>query len=195
MQRRVPRFDRRAFVVGLAGFALACNRAPGRGALPTPSLTADFDSWNAEARAIVGDVLATLRVFDTFHAFRVSRAREPADGGRTELAWDPPTWDDWDQATRVARGVRARAEQLFTAVTSASVDPNLWRERRSLAESIRKLMDLGGVLAAYRERVDQLAPGDALESTVRLLDQAWSSWEDVAMRWNISRSEIAACAV
>ena len=110
----------------------------------------------------------------------------------SELTWDPPTSTAWDQATRVARGLRGRAEQLFATVSTASVDTSRWRDQRVLAEGVRSLIDLGNALGAYRERVPLLAPGDA-GGALGLLDQAWAQWDSSAARWSLSRAEPIEC--
>jgi hypothetical protein len=156
-------------------------------------LTSDFDPWNQEARGILLDAVETLRTFDVFQAFRVSTA--PASSRRlaAELAWDPPTSADWDQATHVTSGIYGRAEQLFQAVTNARLDPSLWREQRAVADATHDLLDLGAALAAYRTRVDTLPPGDT-GSVWNQLDKAWSLWDVAAARWGVERAELISCA-
>jgi hypothetical protein len=152
----------------------------------------EFDRWNQEAQGILSDVRQTLRTFDSFQAFRASTASDSNARLPNELAWDPPTGAAWDEATHVTRGLHGRADQLFQAVTTASVDPGLWREQRQLADATRDLLDLGDVLGAYRDRLDVLPPGDA-SSALGLLDRAWAQWDATAARWGISRSEPMPC--
>jgi hypothetical protein len=88
--------------------------------------------------------------------------------------------------------LRGRVEQLFRAVSTAVLDQSVWREQRALADATHNLFDLGDALGAYRERVDTLPPGSAAGG-LELLDAAWSQWDAVAARWNISRSESVTC--
>jgi hypothetical protein len=177
----------------LALLAGACARpVPSPRPTPTP-LSPEFDRWNEEARNILSDVVETLRTFDTFQAFRVSTARESSTRLPSELAWDPPTSTAWDEATHVTLGVHGRAEQLFQKITTAKVDPNLWREQRALADATYQLIEASNVLDAYRRRVDVLPPGDASAAT-GLLERAWSQWESAAARWAIGRAELIGCA-
>jgi hypothetical protein len=145
-----------------------------------------------EARGILSDTLETLRTYDVLHAFRVSAAADSSARSAAELAWDPPTGAAWDEATHVTRGVRGRADLLFQAVTTARIDPNLWREQRNLADATHDLVDLSESIGAYRDRVDVQPPGDTL-GALGLLDKAWKQWDDVAARWGMSRSELLPC--
>jgi len=159
-------------------------------AVPPP---ADFDPWNQEAHGILSDVLQSLRTFDVFQAFRVSTAATSGSRLVNELAWDPPTGAAWDEATHVARGAHGRAEQLFQAITLATVDPALWREQRAVADAAHDLLDLADALAAYSDRLGALPPGDA-SSALGLLDRAWRQFDAAAARWGTSRSESIVCA-
>ena len=184
---------RRDVLMAAAALAGAACVKPGERPVPTPpsSLPPEFDTWNRQAQAILADGLAALRTFDVFMAYRVTT---PASATRTpfDLDWDPPTSEAWAAATRVAQGLRGRADQLFQTVATARVDPALWREQRALADSTHTLLDAGDALAAYRARVDGLPPGDAASSTP-LLERAWALWTDSAARWNLSRSEAIGC--
>jgi hypothetical protein len=144
------------------------------------------DQWQAQGMAMVGDALATLHTFEDFAAFRA--------GAKTanSLLWDPPTSAAWDTATHVSRGLHDRANQLFQAITTSSIDPALWRTQRSLADSTHDLVALGDALQAYRDRVDRLPQGDASGAT-ELLDRAWSAWDGLAPRWGLARSEAVNC--
>jgi hypothetical protein len=93
----------------------------------------------------------------------------------------------------VIRGLHGRAGQLFAAVTTAPLDPSLWREQRMLADATHDLLDLADVVGEYRNRVDVLPPGDA-SSVLALLDSSWSHWDAVAARWGMSRAELVTCA-
>jgi hypothetical protein len=187
----MARLTRRDLLLVIGAGALvgsACVQPPERPSqTPPSSLPPEFDAWNREAIGMLSDALNALRTFDVFMAFRVTTA---ASNARTphDLDWDPPTSADWNEATHVVQGLHARADQLFQAVHSARIDPSLWREQRALDENVHTLLDLGVVLAGYRERLDTLPPGDA--STVAdLLDRAWAQWTDCAARWDLSRSE------
>jgi hypothetical protein len=186
---------RRRFLLGtlLALGGAACGRVvPGRPSPPPePSLTGDFNGWRQEAQGILSDALQALRTFDGFHAFRVSTAAESGMRLGSELAWDAPTSAAWDEATHVARGLRGRAEQLFVAVTTSHVDPDLWREQRAIADRTGDLVDLGSALNAYRDRIDRIG-GDATGALAQL-DQVWGQWEAAAARWGISRAESIGC--
>jgi hypothetical protein len=148
----------------------------------------ELGRWNQEAHGILSDILETLRTFEDFQAFRVSTAAESSARLPAELAWDPPTSAAWDEATHNTRGLRGRADLLFTAVTTARIDPNLWRDQRALGEATHNLLDLADALSAYRDRIDEMPPGDGT-AALPLLDKAWSQWEAAAARWGISRSE------
>src|SRR4051812_10820475 len=89
---------------------------------PSPTVSVpEFDPWSQEARSMVDDAHEALRTFDDFQAFRVGTAAESGMRLRAELSWDPPTGNAWDQATRIAHGLRGRAEQLFATVTTTAV--------------------------------------------------------------------------
>jgi hypothetical protein len=187
---------RRGFLLGalLALGATACARlAPGRpSAPPSQSTPAEFDAWNTEAQAILSDSLEALRTFDVFAAYRVSGTPESSIRLASALAWDPPTNAAWDEATHVSRGLPNRANQLFVAATTASIDQNFWREQRKLADAVADLLDLGDIVVALRDRIDVLPPGDG-SGALGLLDQAWIQWEKTAARWGVSRSEPIGC--
>ena len=179
---------RREFLISsVALTAAACTRAAPRPHAPTAvALPSEFDRWNQEARGILSDGLETLRAFDVFQAFRSSTVAQ------SSMAWDPPTSAAWDEATHVTRGLDGRAEQLFQSVTTTRIDPSLWREQRKLADATHDLLDLGGALGAYRNRIDLLPPGDAANA-LGLLDQAWAQWDIAAARWGLGRAEPFDC--
>jgi hypothetical protein len=81
---------------------------------------------------------------------------------------------------------------LFKSVTTTRIDPSLWREQRKTADATHDLMVLGEALAAYRDRIDMLPPGDA-NNALRLLDQAWAQWDTTAARWGVGRAEAISC--
>ncbi len=141
---------------------------------------------------MVTDALTTLRTFDVFAAYRVSAT--PSSGLRlpSMLAWDPPTGAAWDDATHISRGLHDRANQLFVAISTASVDTSLWRTQREMADATHDLINLGDALQAYRDRLDGLPPGDA-SGPLDLLDGAWTRWDMVAGRWGMSRAELIGC--
>ena len=173
----------------------ACGRVQPRQRQPTllPARPAEMDRWLQEARGILSDVLESLRTFDTFQAFRASTAPNTSTRLPSELMWDPPTSAAWDEATHVTRGVHGRAEQLFNAVTTTRLDASLWRQQREAADATHELLDLSEALAAYRDRIDALPPGDAA-SALGLLDRAWARWETTAARWGVARAELVGCA-
>jgi hypothetical protein len=184
---------RRGFLLGtLAVAGAACTQAPPRPPAPAAARPVEFDPWFQEARGILSDSLQTLRTFDDFQAFRVSTAPGSSMRLDSELAWDPPTSTAWDEATHVTHGLHGRADQLFQAVTTARLDPSLWREQRALGDATHDLLDLGETLAAYRDRLDALPPGDA-STALGVLDRAWKQWDAVGMRWGMSRGEPLAC--
>jgi hypothetical protein len=185
---------RREFLISsVALTAAACTRVAPRPQVPTAAAPpAEFDKWNLEARAILSDGLETLQAFEVFQAFRVSTAAQSSTRLGSELAWDPPTSAAWDEATHVTRGLHGRADKLFQAVTTTRIDPSLWREQRKLADATHDLFDLGERLAAYRNRLDVLPPGDA-GNALGLLDQAWAQWDTAAARWGVARAEPIGC--
>jgi hypothetical protein len=189
----VPIGRRRLLLSAAAVLLAACARATPRPAAPTVVLPPDVDRWNQEALGILSDVLQTLRTFDNFQAFRVSTSSSSGMRQPSELAWDPPSGAAWDEATHVTRGLRGRADQLFVAVSTARLDPNVWREQRAAADAMHGLLDLGDALGAYRDRIDNLPPGDAA-GALDLLDKAWSQWDVAAARWKLSRAEAIGCA-
>jgi hypothetical protein len=109
------------------------------------------------------------------------------------MVWDPPAAADWDEATHVARGLHGRADQLFQAVTTAAIDPGLWRQQRSTADAVHDLLDVGDSLLSYRSRIDVLPPGDA-SGALQLLDKTWAQWEAAAAHWGVSRAEAIGCS-
>jgi hypothetical protein len=186
---------RRRVLLAVLAMSAASACAPVRSPqepTPQPSSSALIDNWRASGLEIVADALSTLRTFDVFAAYRVSVT--PGSGFRlpSTLAWDPPTGAAWDDATRVSRGLHDRADQLFMAISTASIDATLWRAQRQMADTTHDLMDLGDALQAYRDRVDGLPPGDA-SGPLDLLDRAWARWDAVAVRLGTSRSEPVAC--
>ena len=140
---------------------------------------------------MLSDALRSLRTFDVFAAYRISRG-ESSLKLASELAWDPPSSSAWDEATHVTHGLHGRADQLYQAVTTAQIEESLWREQRTLAAGAHDLLDLGDALGAYRNRIDGLGPGDA-SGALDLLDRAWSQWESTAARFGVSRSESISC--
>jgi hypothetical protein len=190
---RTPGLTRRGLLLlGSALVASACAQPTERPTPPPASTTPpEFDTWTREAQGMLSDALNALRTFDDFMAYRVtspaSNARLPA-----ELDWDPPTSSAWNEATHVAQGLHGRADQLFQSVSGAKLDTSLWRQQRQLADASHSLLDLGQALAAYRERVDGLPPGDA-SGVLGLLDRAWAQWTESAAPWGLSRSEPIAC--
>ncbi len=189
----MPIGRRSLFLSGGALFVAACARVTPQSAPPTPAPPPDLEPWNQEAQGILSDVLNTLRTFDDFQAFRVSTDNGSSMHLPSELSWDAPTSAAWDEATHVTRGLHGRADQLFTAVTTARINPDLWRLQRTLADATHNLLDLSDALSAYRDRVDVLPPGDA-SSALRLLDAAWAQWAAAAGRWGVSRAEAIGCA-
>ena len=172
-----------------AGAASAC--APGgppQEPTPQPASSALTTSWHASALAMMTDALTTLRTFEVFAAYRVSVTPSSSLRLPSMLAWDPPTGAAWDDATHVSRGLHGRANQLFVAISTASIDPTLWRTQREMADAAHDLIDLGDALQAYRDRLDGLPPGDA-SGPLDLLDRAWTRWDAAAERWGTSRSE------
>jgi hypothetical protein len=186
----MARLTRRDLLLATAAalVASACVQPPERpGPTPPAILPPEFDVWDREAAGMLSDALNALRTFDVFMAYRVTT---PASNARTpfDLDWDPPSSAAWNEATHVVQGLHARADQLFQAVRSARIDPSLWREQRALDENVHTLLDLGIILASYRERLDTLPPGDAA-SVSSLLDRAWAQWTDCAARWDLTRAE------
>jgi hypothetical protein len=159
---------------------------------PNRSTPAEIVAWNSEAQAMLSDTLKTLRTFEVFVAYRVSSAAESRLRSPSALAWDPPTSAAWDDATHVARGLHDRANQLFVAATTVSIDQSFWREQRRFADSILDLVDLGDALMAVRDRIDRLPTGDG-SGALGLLDQAWAQWDKAAMPWGLGRSELIGC--
>jgi hypothetical protein len=139
------------------------------------------------------DALQTLRTFDSFAAFRVSTTGSSGMRSPAELAWDPPPGAAWEDASHVAHGLHGRADQLFQAITSTQLDQSVWREQRLIADIATDVRMIGDSLAAYRDRLDGLPPGDA-SGALTLLDRAWAQWEATATRLGLSRSEFIACA-
>ncbi|MBV9598725.1 MAG: hypothetical protein JOZ87_17905 [Chloroflexi bacterium] len=187
--------SRRAFLQGFALALAASACAPYSEPRAAPSATAStpqLDGWNAEARALLLDGLQTLRTFDVFAAYRVSSTASSGLRSAAELVWDPPTGTAWDAATHVARGLHGRADQLFQAVTTTQIDQSLWREQRAIADVAADIRGLGDALAAYRDRIDGLAPGDS-SGALSLLDRAWTQWEAAAAPMGLARAEQITC--
>jgi hypothetical protein len=188
---------RRGWLLGFGVLAVAgCVRPAQRAVPPTqaPAPMPQQAAWTSTARSILTDALEALRVFDAFAAYRITSADASGIRSATELPWDPPTSAEWDEATRVATGTHGRAEQVLVAVGRSSYDPTGWRERRAFAEAVQDLLTLGDALAAYRARVDHLAPAGDGSSALGLLDEAWAHWDRSAERWGLSRAEPIACS-
>jgi hypothetical protein len=188
---------RRKLLLGVALLAAAgCVRPAQRGAVATsvPEGLPQAEALTVTARSIVTDALEALRVFDAFAAYRIATAESSSSRTQSELLWDPPLSADWDEATRVATGTHGRAEQVLIAFSRAPYDPSAWRERRAFADAVQDLVDLGDALAAYRQRVDRLAPRGDGSSALGLLESAWTRWDAVAARWGLSRAEALACS-
>jgi hypothetical protein len=185
---------RRLLLLGtVALVSAACAPSSPSPTQTTVALPPDFDGWRQEAEGMLSDVLKSLRTFDDFQAFRVTTAESSGMKLASELMWDPPTSAAWDEATHVTRGLAGRAEQLFQAVTTAQLDPSLWRQQRDIADATHAFLDLGDALVAYRDRVDVVPPGDA-STALALLDASWAQWSTVAARWGTSRAEPILCA-
>ncbi len=176
----------------LAGATAACRQVSPRPAVPTDPPSPAIDEWRATAQAMLNDALATLRTFDDFVAYRVSVT--PSSGMRSaaSLLWDPPSGAAWDSATHTSRGLHDRAYQLLQAITTASIDPALWRTQRTMADATQDIINLGDALQAYRDRIDRLPPGDA-SGALDLLNRAWTQWDAVATRWDLTRTEAITC--
>jgi len=188
--------SRRHFLVGTFSVvaAGACGRVPDSPARPAaPMTTPELNAWRTRALNMLNDSLGTLRILEVFAAYRASGATDSDQHPPSTLAWDPPTSAAWDEATHVARGLHGRADQLIQAITTAQIDPNLWREQRRLADQVHDLLDVGDALRAYRDRIDRIAPGDAA-GALPLLDRAWLQWEAAAERFGLGRSEAIGCA-
>jgi hypothetical protein len=188
-----PKFGattRRGFVVGLLALGTAaCARLPVRAAAPaTPTVTPELDAWRGEAASMLSDALQTLRTFEVFSAYRVSVTTGSDRRLANELVWDPPTGAEWDMASHLAHSLRARADQLLQAISVTQVDASVWREQRALADVAHDIGPVGDALAAYRDRLDGLRPGDAA-GALSLLDDAWSKWEQTALAIGLSRAE------
>jgi hypothetical protein len=177
----------------VAGASSACLPFGPARLVPTATSSALTDNWRASAIGMVTDGLNTLRTFEVFAAYRVSETTSSGLRQPSMLAWDPPTGAAWDNATHVSRGLHDRANQLFAAISTASVDGSLWRTQREMADATRDLLDLGDALQAYRDRLDGLPPGDA-SGPLDLLDRAWTRWDAVSGRWGVSRGELIICA-
>jgi hypothetical protein len=158
-----------------------------------PTSTPELDAWTAQAHAMLNYSLDALRTFEVFAAYRVASAAQSEQRPVSTLAWDPPSGIAWDAATRVARGLHGRVDQLVQGITAAEIDPNLWREQRALVDKVHDLLDIGDALRAYRDRIDRIPQGDAT-GELPLLDRAWLLWESAAMRFDVGRSEPIACA-
>ena len=168
--------------------AAACGRVTEPATRPALVSAPEFEAWKAQAYAMVNDSLQTLRTFEVFAAYRAAGVTQSDQRPPNTLAWDPPTGVAWDEATHVARGLHGRADQLVLAITTAQIDPGLWREQRTLADQVHDLLDAGDALRAYRDRIDRIPPGDAA-SALPLLDRAWLQWEAAAARFGLGRSE------
>jgi hypothetical protein len=141
---------------------------------------------------MLSDALEALRTFEVFAAFRVAGDAGSDLRPASTLAWDPPTSATWDSATHVAQGLHGRADLLVQAITTTPIDPNLWREQRTLADKVYDLLQVGDALRAYRDRIDRLPSGDA-SSALSLLDRAWLRWESAAARFDLTSSEQISC--
>jgi hypothetical protein len=187
---------RRQLILGAvtALAANACARVPERAKSPsTPLAAPELEAWRTEAAGLAQDGLQALREFEVFAAYRVSTTSGSNRRSASELVWDPPSGADWEAATHVSRSLRARADQLFQSITTAQVDTSIWREQRELADIAYGIGDVGDALAAYRDRVDWLPPGDAT-AAMALLDNAWGKWELTAGRLRLGRAEPITCA-
>jgi hypothetical protein len=194
-RQRPHRWMTRRRLLGTALFgivAAACGRVAQRQEPAAEPTSTALDDLRAQATGMVADALNALHTFDAFAAYRVSVT--PSSGMRTPgmLAWDPPTSAAWQDATHTSRTLHDRANQLFQSITTASIDPALWRTQRTLADATHDLLDLADALQAYRDRIDRLPPGDA-SGALELLDRAWNQWDGVAARWGMARSEPIEC--
>lgn len=193
--RRIP-IHRRQFLLAACGTTLlvACRQPPPpRRDTSAPTASPELDSWTTEARAMLSDALKTLTTFDAFAAYRISSTLSSHLRTPSELMWDPPTGQAWDDATHVARGLRSRADQLFQAVTTTQIDATAWRQQRDLAATTHTIGDVGDAIASYRNRIDGLPPGEA-SGALSLLDDAWKQWASVAGQLGMGRSEAIGCA-
>ncbi len=149
--------------------------------------------WEREAKAILSDALETLRTFEVFAAFRVASAGQPDRRAPNELAWDPPGFRAWDEATHVARGLHGRSEQLLQSIATRQLDASQWREQRDWAQWAHDLLDLGDALDAYRGRAERLGAGTDATEALDVLDRAWARFDAAAANWGVSRAELIGC--
>jgi hypothetical protein len=79
---------------------------------------------------------------------------------------------------------------MYQSIVGATDDPNTWRSRRQLAETLHDLVDAIDGQAAYRAALDQLAGPDGEASAVTTrLDRAESQWRIAAGALGISNVE------
>jgi hypothetical protein len=187
------RTNRRAFLAALAGvLGGACARPP---AAPTPAPPAALPNQAdvaRQARAIVAAAFASLNALDTFAAWRVSRAgsglRSPS-----ELEWDPPSSSAWRTVDDLS-SLRRQAQDVFQSVARTTVDVQLWREQRDLAQRLHELVEAVDAQAAYRAALDHLdGPDGEASAVLGLLDRARELWQRSATTWGVERTEPIAC--
>jgi hypothetical protein len=193
MAERLTR--RTALLVLASGLGAACARPTPR---PTPPPeapdTSALDAWDAEAQDVLAKALGVLHTFDTFSAYRISRVNNSSLRSPRELVWDPPTTAEWADAQDSARSLKARAGSLFQAVSTANIDPNLWRERRVLAAASRSLADMTNWLVSYQEAVATLERESDGSRALPSLSKAWEQWEASSAYWSVDTTEAIGCA-
>ncbi|HYW88626.1 MAG TPA: hypothetical protein VFB50_12700 [Chloroflexota bacterium] len=187
--------SRRRLLVGMVGVvAAACVRPAARApATASTQQPPELTAWEREAKAILSDALETLRTFEVFTAFRVAAAGQSDRRAANELAWDPPGFRAWDEATHVARGLHGRSEQLLQSIATRQLDASQWREQRDWAQWAHDLLDVGDALDAFRMRVAYLPTGSDGTAAWEVLDRAWARFDAAAANWGVSRAERIGC--
>lgn len=163
-----------------------CTRPAPRLLTATPPPSPELAALEAEERAFLDDARFTLGSFEAYQ-----EARKVSAAGSSRCP--PPAAEAWERATALARQAGPRASDLYLRVSGSQPNEALWRERRALAATAGRLVELGGALVA----AGQSAPGapDDPNGPAALADmgRAWNRWEAAGAQFGLTPGEVPHC--
>ena len=157
--RSPQRLTRRGLLLtGLALATAACAAPPPPPARPTVEPQWP-PAWRDEAHVVLAEAGSVIAVWTRYADFRLGKGQAPT-----------PT--EWTDGTRRANDLVARATRFHETIATATINTDVWRERRALAAQSHRLIDLATAITAYRAEADRLSPGGDGSRALGLLDNA-----------------------